>query len=356
MPSDNIENNQKNASLLILGDSSDTTLMIKLHFVHQQYEVVVLPWQTEPVDIFNQQNFHLILFIVTEASLNQSFDTIRQFRNNEQVKHLPIIYIDSLEIYDRITRMTALGLGVEDYLREPLDVEELRLRIKNKINFAQRQRPIPAAQAKILIVEDDFDISNMLRIFFTGQGYEVDVAARGADGLEKCRLMRPDLLILDIMLPDMNGYEICRRMRSSPNLNHIPILFLTQKDERSDKIKGLELGADDYITKPFDIEELSFKIKSMIDNVYTGQSSSLSNQNGPSQKSISTIELRNILRTNFNLAELHELCFDLGVSHEDFADQTKKGLARELVAYFERRNDLDRLTILCKKLRPKVFM
>jgi PleD family two-component response regulator len=117
---------------------------------------------------------------------------------------------------------------------------------------------------RILVVEDDFDISNMLRIYFTGQGYQVEVAARGYDALEMTRRHLPDLIVLDIMLPDMDGYQICKRLRTTTRTSHIPIIFLTQKDERSDKIAGLELGADDYITKPFDIEELKLRVRTAI--------------------------------------------------------------------------------------------
>lgn len=117
---------------------------------------------------------------------------------------------------------------------------------------------------RILVVEDDFDISNMLRIYFTSQGYQVEVAARGEDALEMCRKRLPDLVVLDIMLPDMDGYAVCRELRTKTRTSHIPIIFLTQKDERSDKIAGLELGADDYVTKPFDIEELKLRVGSAI--------------------------------------------------------------------------------------------
>ncbi len=122
------------------------------------------------------------------------------------------------------------------------------------------------SDGRILIVEDDFDISNMLRIFFTGQGYNVEVAVRGNDALEMCRRHVPDLVVLDIMLPDMDGYAVCKSMRTTTRTSHIPIIFLTQKDERSDKIAGLELGADDYITKPFDIEELKLRVGTAIRN------------------------------------------------------------------------------------------
>jgi PleD family two-component response regulator len=116
----------------------------------------------------------------------------------------------------------------------------------------------------MLIVEDDFDISNMLRIYFQSHGYDVAVAQRGEDALEMCRKQLPHIIVLDIMLPDMDGYDVCRNLRSNLRTSHVPIIFLTQKDERSDKIHGLELGADDYITKPFDLEELKLRVKSAI--------------------------------------------------------------------------------------------
>lgn len=120
------------------------------------------------------------------------------------------------------------------------------------------------SKARLLIVEDDLDISNMLRIYFGGQNFEVDTAPRGSDALEKTRQNLPHLIVLDIMLPDIDGFEVCRILRTNTRTSHVPIIFLTQKDERSDKLQGLELGADDYITKPFDIEELKLRVQRAI--------------------------------------------------------------------------------------------
>ena len=120
------------------------------------------------------------------------------------------------------------------------------------------------SKPRILVVEDDFDISNMLKIYFTSQDYEVDIASRGSMAMDKTKHGLPHLIVLDIMLPDIDGYEVCRQLRTNKRTSHIPIIFLTQKDERSDKLQGLEMGADDYITKPFDIEELKFRVKNAI--------------------------------------------------------------------------------------------
>jgi DNA-binding response OmpR family regulator len=119
-------------------------------------------------------------------------------------------------------------------------------------------------KTRLMIVEDDTDISNMLKIYFTSLGYDVDVAPRGLDALEKIRQVLPHLIVLDIMLPDIDGYEVCRKLRTNTRTSHIPVIFLTQKDERSDRLQGLELGADDYITKPFDIEELKLRVQGAI--------------------------------------------------------------------------------------------
>jgi PleD family two-component response regulator len=119
-------------------------------------------------------------------------------------------------------------------------------------------------KARLLVVEDDIDIGNMLKIYFSGMDFDVDVAVRGSDALEKTKQVLPHLIVLDIMLPDIDGYEVCRNLRTSMRTSHIPVIFLTQKDERSDKLQGLELGADDYITKPFDIEELKLRVQGAI--------------------------------------------------------------------------------------------
>jgi diguanylate cyclase (GGDEF)-like protein len=119
-------------------------------------------------------------------------------------------------------------------------------------------------KARLLVVEDDVDIANMLRIYFSGMDFDVDLAHRGFDALERTKHVIPHLIVLDIMLPDIDGYEVCRNLRTNTRTSHIPVIFLTQKDERSDRLQGLELGADDYITKPFDIEELKLRVQGAI--------------------------------------------------------------------------------------------
>jgi DNA-binding response OmpR family regulator len=112
---------------------------------------------------------------------------------------------------------------------------------------------------KILIIEDEEDLVKGLKLNLADEGFEVDWAYDGEDGLRKALEEAPDLIILDIMLPKMNGLDICRKLRQK-NMN-IPIIMLTAKGKEIDKVVGLEIGADDYMTKPFSIRELLARIK-----------------------------------------------------------------------------------------------
>jgi len=126
------------------------------------------------------------------------------------------------------------------------------------------------SKERILIVEDDVDLSTMLKIYFEAHGYEILTAGKGRDALEIGRRQLPNVVVLDIRLPDLDGYEVCRQLRSNLRTSHIPVLFLTQRDERSDKIAGLELGADDYITKPFDTNVLLARMKAVLRRAQRG--------------------------------------------------------------------------------------
>jgi PleD family two-component response regulator len=114
------------------------------------------------------------------------------------------------------------------------------------------------------VVEDDLDTSEMLSAYFDAQGYEVLTAAWGKDALGIVEEVVPDLVVLDIRLPDIDGYEVCRRLREHRRTEQVPIIFLTERRERMDRLTGLELGAVDYITKPFDMQELRLRVRNAL--------------------------------------------------------------------------------------------
>lgn len=118
--------------------------------------------------------------------------------------------------------------------------------------------------ATVLLVEDDPDVSEMLSAYFHILGYKVICAFAGEEAIAACRVECLDLIILDIRLPDFDGYEVAYRLRDNRRTEDIPIIFLTEKRARSDRLRGLELGADDYITKPFDIQELRLRVRNSL--------------------------------------------------------------------------------------------
>ncbi|CUN75291.1 MAG: response regulator transcription factor [Sarcina ventriculi] len=120
------------------------------------------------------------------------------------------------------------------------------------------------AEKKILIVDDEDHIRELLKFNLEKNGYVVYMANDGLNGLKLAREKQVDLILLDLMLPGMDGFEVCKEIRRDNIISNVPIIMLTAKSEEIDKILGLELGADDYITKPFSIRELSARIKALL--------------------------------------------------------------------------------------------
>lgn len=122
-------------------------------------------------------------------------------------------------------------------------------------------------QSRILIIEDDKDIVELVRYNLEKDGYQVGACSEGVAGLAQIRKTSPDLLILDLMLPKLSGLEICKEIRRDDKLNRLPILMLTARGEEADRVVGLELGADDYVTKPFSPRELVARVKALLRRV-----------------------------------------------------------------------------------------
>jgi two-component system alkaline phosphatase synthesis response regulator PhoP len=125
---------------------------------------------------------------------------------------------------------------------------------------------------RILVVDDDKSIVKVVRSYLEQAGYEVHCAYDGESALHLARSLRPDLLVLDLMLPDRDGWEITRVIRGDPTLGALPIIMLTARVEDADKIIGLELGADDYITKPFNAREIVARVRALLRRVQLGHS------------------------------------------------------------------------------------
>lgn len=132
--------------------------------------------------------------------------------------------------------------------------------------------PAPGRAKRILVVDDDEDIARLVQLHLSDLGFDVELAFDGQDGLDKAVSAPPDLIVLDLMLPRMDGLEVCRKLREKGH--YVPLLMLTAKSTELDRVLGLEMGADDYLTKPFSIGELVARVKAIFRRVEAIQSAS----------------------------------------------------------------------------------
>ncbi len=164
-------------------------------------------------------------------------------------------------------------------------------------------------KSRILVVEDDSDINNLVSMNLRDSTYEVDSCDRGDLGLQMAMKGDYQLIILDISLPGMDGLEICRTLRSEKNLT--PILMLTAKDSEADRVVGLEMGADDYITKPFSIRELQARVKAMFRRVDMLTKSTKQEKSSLTFRTLSIEIDKRLVTVEGNVVELTSTEFDL---------------------------------------------
>ena len=147
-------------------------------------------------------------------------------------------------------------------------------------------------KANVLIIDDEPDLVELLKYNLAKEGYKVEFAFNGFDGLRASEVFKPDLLILDIMLPDINGYEVCKRIKRTANFSAVPVIFLSAKQEEVDKVLGFESGAEDYITKPFSVAELLARVRTILKRV--PPASAVENKNSKAEKISDGFGFKNI--------------------------------------------------------------
>src|SRR5215470_10691507 len=124
---------------------------------------------------------------------------------------------------------------------------------------------VPGARlGRVLVVEDEQDVAELIRYNLSREGYDVRVSGNGADALRQAREVRPELILLDIMVPQLNGWEVCRRLKQDPETRGIAVIMVTGRAEEGDKVLGFEMGADDYVTKPFSPRELLARVRAVM--------------------------------------------------------------------------------------------
>lgn len=205
---------------------------------------------------------------------------------------------------------------------------------------------------KVLIIEDEVSISDIIKFNLLKEGYEIETAYNGEEGLKKALNLNFDLVLLDIMLPHIDGFQVCRKIRESSN---VPIIMLTAKEEEVDKVLGLELGADDYITKPFGMRELIARIKANIRRTEFSSDSNDSHSKITNYGNITIDMTKYEVRKNEKPLELTLREFEL---LKYLAEQENQVFSREQLLEevwgYEYYGDIRTVDVTIRRLREKV--
>jgi len=187
----------------------------------------------------------------------KSIESIRKYKNYGILKVAD--RMGNKDLFDR-----------EDALSKKQIIKDLQIRGLSLAQIAEQIEAMetPGAQGpyRLLIVDDEEEIRRNLRELFLPD-YEVHEAVDGVEALEKARALKPDLILLDLRLPRMDGYQVCQRLKGDPTTAQIPVIMETALIETPQKVKGIEYGADDYVTKPFDLEEIAARVKMVLRRV-----------------------------------------------------------------------------------------
>lgn len=187
----------------------------------------------------------------------KSIESIRKYKNYGILKVAD--RVGNKDLFDR-----------EDVLSKKQIIKDLQIRGLSLAQIAEQLEAMetPGTQGpyRLLIVDDEEEIRRNLRELFLPD-YEVHEAVDGVEALEKARTLKPDLILLDLRLPRMDGYQVCQRLKGDPATAHIPVIMETALIETPQKVRGIEYGADDYVTKPFDLEEIAARVKMVLRRV-----------------------------------------------------------------------------------------
>ncbi|CAA7625755.1 Response regulator receiver modulated diguanylate cyclase/phosphodiesterase with PAS/PAC sensor(S) [Candidatus Terasakiella magnetica] len=254
---------------ILIVDDIHENLHALINILRQDYAITAATSGEKALDLaLRQPQPDLILLDIKMPGMD-GYTTLSHLKLNPMTADIPVIFVTALaEVADEAH---GLKLGVADYITKPVIPELLRLRVNTQLEL-QRYRKHSAlfgddahdssAQPQTLLVVDDVpeNIHELLEAL--KNDYRIMVANSGVKALELVQgTFPPDLVLLDIVMPEMDGYEVCRRIKALPVGNHIPVIFVTVVDASQQKVKGFALGGADYITKPFDIDEVRARVR-----------------------------------------------------------------------------------------------
>ncbi|MDR3627096.1 MAG: response regulator, partial [Ignavibacteriaceae bacterium] len=249
----NIASRSKN-NILIIEDDLSLSDNLEIFLTKKKFNVLISHTGKDALKICLQQPPDLIICDIMLPDMN-GYSIIKTIKMNEPTKSVPFIFLSALA--DGSDVQKGLDLGAQTYLTKPLKVNKLLEIIYSSIDTSNEEKQT------ILIIEDDTDMRDNLNSIFSKNGYKVVSAQNGQEGLEKALNFKPNLVVCDVMLPDIDGYSVLEELMRSET-RAVPFIYLSAKSELSDVRRGMSLGADDFITKPFKTDDLLNSVKMRI--------------------------------------------------------------------------------------------
>jgi two-component system, cell cycle response regulator len=269
--------------LLIVDDEPLNIKLLKARLPAEKYETLSASNGQQAIQIANKDLPDLILLDIMMPDLD-GFTVCRMLKQNPNTTEIPIILVTALEgLEDKIK---GLETGADEFLTKPVNTIELLSRINSLLRLKQvRERLVLRSQSektfnhfagqldkmdeypipsKILLVEDDEKDRHIFRSFFRDLDYELEWVKTGEEGLDLLTRKSFDLILLDVLLPGLDGFEICRRLKNAQQTRDLQIILITCLPDLENKIKGIELGADDYLIKPVNRQELQARMKVLL--------------------------------------------------------------------------------------------
>jgi diguanylate cyclase (GGDEF)-like protein len=273
-----VANNLANAApdarpRLLIVDDVHENLHLLTHVLRDDYALRAATSGEKALELARRQPQPDLILLDIKMPGMDGYSVLSALKIDPATADIPVIFVTALS--ESADEARGLALGVADYITKPVNPELLKARIRNQLELSRyRQHPAlfdiaaheqPTQQPSLLVVDDVPENIHELIEALKGE-YRIMVACNGAKALEIIAGdMPPDLVLLDIMMPEMDGYEICRRIKATAIGNRIPVIFVTVVDATQEKVRGFELGAADYITKPFDIDEVRARIRTHLE-------------------------------------------------------------------------------------------
>ena len=260
-------------SRILIVDDVHENLHALMNILRDDYAISAATGGEKALELARRQPQPDLILLDIKMPGMDGYSVLAALKIDPVTAEIPVIFVTALA--EAADEARGLALGVADYITKPVNPDLLKARIRNQLELKRyRNHPVlfdiaaradPAHPPTLLVVDDVPDNIHELLEALKGD-YRIMVASNGVKALEVVQgAVPPNLVLLDIMMPDMDGYEVCRRIKAMPAGNRIPVLFVSVIDAAQDKVKGFNIGAADYITKPFDIDEVCARIRTHLE-------------------------------------------------------------------------------------------